>query len=104
ITSMPASRSARAITLAPRSCPSRPGLATSTRIGRDMVYLEVRLFLVSAEHRAERVADLAQRCISLHRVQNIRHGVSKLSVFRAFGRAQQRIQRLPHPAIVAPLA
>src|ERR1700681_2733526 len=29
---MPASRSARAITLAPRSWPSRPGLATRTRI------------------------------------------------------------------------
>src|SRR6267154_5489 len=29
---MPASRSARAITLAPRSCPSSPGLATRTRI------------------------------------------------------------------------
>src|SRR3954454_20883990 len=29
--SNPASRSARAITLAPRSCPSRPGLATTTR-------------------------------------------------------------------------
>src|SRR5687768_2009571 len=33
-TSMPASRSAAATTLAPRSCPSRPGLATSTRMGR----------------------------------------------------------------------
>src|ERR1700756_1819625 len=33
MTSMPASRSARAMTLAPRSWPSRPGLATSTRIG-----------------------------------------------------------------------
>src|ERR1700735_4768444 len=32
MTSIPASRSARAITFAPRSCPSRPGLATSTRI------------------------------------------------------------------------
>src|SRR5579864_7553620 len=32
MTSMPASRNARAITLAPRSWPSRPGLATSTRI------------------------------------------------------------------------
>src|SRR5512133_3623902 len=31
---MPASRSAAATTLAPRSCPSRPGFATSTRIGR----------------------------------------------------------------------
>src|SRR2546430_2980575 len=29
---MPASRSARAMILAPRSCPSRPGLATTTRI------------------------------------------------------------------------
>src|SRR5581483_7588865 len=29
---MPASRRARAITFAPRSCPSNPGLATNTRI------------------------------------------------------------------------
>src|SRR5579864_951033 len=34
MTSMPASRNARAITLAPRSWPSSPGLATSTRIFR----------------------------------------------------------------------
>ena len=33
VTSMPASRSARATTLAPRSCPSRPGLATMIRSG-----------------------------------------------------------------------
>src|SRR3954453_21494879 len=32
MTSMPASRNARAITLAPRSWPSRPGFATRTRI------------------------------------------------------------------------
>src|ERR1700722_9411998 len=32
MTSMPASRSARAMILAPRSWPSRPGLATTTRI------------------------------------------------------------------------
>src|SRR5258706_6590481 len=32
MTSMPASRNARAMTLAPRSWPSRPGLATRTRI------------------------------------------------------------------------
>src|SRR6476469_7430554 len=31
---MPASRSARAMILAPRSCPSKPGLATTTRILR----------------------------------------------------------------------
>src|ERR1022692_649187 len=34
---MPASRSARAITLAPRSCPSSPGFATSTRILRSAI-------------------------------------------------------------------
>src|ERR671928_2234010 len=32
MTSMPASRSARAMIFAPRSWPSRPGLATTTRI------------------------------------------------------------------------
>src|SRR6266508_1692949 len=32
MTSKPASRRARATTLTPRSCPSRPGLATTTRI------------------------------------------------------------------------
>src|SRR5690242_19767891 len=32
MTSTPASRSARATTFAPRSCPSRPALATMTRI------------------------------------------------------------------------
>src|SRR5688572_24199891 len=31
---MPASRSARAMIFAPRSCPSRPGFATTTRILR----------------------------------------------------------------------
>src|SRR3954447_16236468 len=34
MTSMPASRRARAMILAPRSWPSRPGLATTTRILR----------------------------------------------------------------------
>src|ERR687891_176331 len=33
MTSIPASRNARATTLAPRSCPSRPGLATMIRSG-----------------------------------------------------------------------
>src|SRR5215204_5809584 len=34
MTSIPASRRARAMILAPRSCPSKPGLATTTRILR----------------------------------------------------------------------
>src|SRR5512133_1670786 len=33
MTSMPASRKARATTFAPRSCPSSPGLAMTTRMG-----------------------------------------------------------------------
>src|SRR5581483_5260790 len=42
MTSIPASRRARAITFAPRSWPSRPGLATSTRILRlSVIYLEI---------------------------------------------------------------
>src|SRR6185295_13701207 len=36
MTSMPASRSARAMIFAPRSWPSRPGFAITTRIGRAM--------------------------------------------------------------------
>src|SRR5215207_1995751 len=38
MTSMPASRSARAMIFAPRSCPSSPGLATTTRILRAMAW------------------------------------------------------------------
>lgn len=34
MTSNPASRSARATTFAPRSCPSRPGFAMTMRVGR----------------------------------------------------------------------
>src|SRR5215211_2192488 len=41
MTSMPASRSARAMILAPRSCPSRPGFATTTRILRLLTRREV---------------------------------------------------------------
>src|SRR3989442_15716419 len=37
MTSKPASRSARATILAPRSCPSSPGLATTTRILRSVM-------------------------------------------------------------------
>ena len=36
MTSCPASRSARAMTFAPRSWPSSPGLATTIRIGADI--------------------------------------------------------------------
>src|SRR4051795_6268245 len=42
MTSMPASRGARAMIFAPRSCPSRPGLATTTRIFRAGVLITGR--------------------------------------------------------------
>src|SRR5262249_17298507 len=48
MTSMPASRRARAITLAPRSWPSSPGLATSTRILRS-VDIWVRFYQTSPQ-------------------------------------------------------
>src|SRR6516165_4637480 len=44
MTSTPASRSARATILAPRSCPSSPGLATRTRILRSAARAEVALW------------------------------------------------------------
>src|ERR1700731_1186948 len=51
---MPASRSARAITLAPRSWPSRPGLATRTRIlGSD---IDFHLTTVGAEEHRARIS------------------------------------------------
>src|SRR6185295_15028853 len=48
MTSMPASRSARAMIFAPRSCPSSPALAITTRIlpATDGQYMEVKLTVV----------------------------------------------------------
>src|ERR687896_2724502 len=50
MTSIPASRSARAMIFAPRSCPSRPGFAITTRIFLVMVrqYMEVRLTVIGS--------------------------------------------------------
>src|SRR5215813_3457842 len=91
MTSMPASRSARAMTFAPRSWPSRPGLAMSTRIffsGITQGPLEAFSsvldnltasrdggFFVGAEDGAHRVADLAKRGVGFHRVVDVRHQV-----------------------------
>src|ERR1700728_3239492 len=53
MTSMPASRNERAMILAPRSCPSSPGFATTTRILRPATELiaESRLLCGAAAHR-----------------------------------------------------
>src|SRR5579862_3706244 len=94
---MPASRSARAITLAPRSWPSSPGLATSTRIGRFI--LNVGRFLVRTEHTAKGIADFAERGIRAHGIEQERHGV-----LRAFGGLLQRVERFLYQDIITPRA
>src|SRR5919199_1998472 len=50
MTSMPASRGARAMIFAPRSCPSRPGFAITTRIFLATVgnYREVRVHVIGS--------------------------------------------------------
>src|SRR5690349_6195583 len=91
MTSIPASRNARAITLAPRSWPSRPGLAMTTlslrislarsvgpadvRTGRSSGRSDDWHFLVFSPHLAKRVAHLADRRIGADRVEDWRHQV-----------------------------
>src|SRR5690606_39377896 len=89
MTSMPASRSARAMTFAPRSCPSRPGLATKTRIlrwetaavGNDATSywtgfsrrLQNLDLIVFAKYGPQLVHDLALCCVGPHSLQDVRH-------------------------------
>src|SRR5436190_12258702 len=98
---MPASRKARAMTLAPRSWPSRPGLAITTRIFCMVVAgiqfpgascqaldpancqlptahcpLNQRYLFVLAPHLAERVAHLADGRVGAHTVEQPIHRVA----------------------------
>src|SRR5580658_3365541 len=98
MTSIPASRSARAITFAPRSWPSSPGLAISTRIFFSGIWREEYFktfrngrsavacgdwfnlsgnggFVVDAEDRAQGVADFAERRVRLYGLVEVRHQV-----------------------------
>src|SRR5450830_979662 len=76
MTSMPASMKALAKTLAPRSCPSRPGFATRTLIFSSMVSsLERRVRPIFAEHGAQHVADFAESRVCVDRVDDCRHQV-----------------------------
>src|ERR1700687_833665 len=88
---MPASRSAAAMTRAPRSWPSRPGLATRTRI-----ILEPRRRLIDAEPLFEDRRDLADGGIGGHRFADI-----GLQVVGARRRASQRAERLAGGSAVA---
>src|SRR5215472_12620660 len=67
MTSKPASRSARAMIFAPRSCPSRPGLATRI-LSRLSATSDPTWISVDAEFGAEHVADLAHRAVAPHRL------------------------------------
>src|ERR1700692_3365153 len=111
MTSMPASRSARAMILAPRSWPSRPGLAMRTRIfrcgmagreyskcawrssvtrGEEVLLGDGDLF-VGPEDGAQGIADLAEGGIGFDRVVEVRH-----QVFRAFGGPHENIEPAAH--------
>src|SRR4030066_52904 len=102
MTSMPASRSARETTLAPRSWPSRPGLAIRTLIfltGMASSFARPR----SKRHRLlvfpvdvfQSVHDLSQGCVSLDAFQEIGHEI----LFVA-GRLFEGGERLFNPPLV----
>src|ERR1700675_4686869 len=96
MTSMPASRSARAMIFAPRSCPSRPGLATTTLIlpAIPRVYwppLEDGCLAPNAPDLAERIAQLAHRHIGAGGIDDWPHQVA---VFASGVLLQPRERRL----------
>src|SRR5437667_3712857 len=76
MTSMPASRRARATTFAPRSCPSKPGFAIRTRIflGIGTTSVKERL-LPGAEDLAHHVADFTEGRLRAYGVEDERHRV-----------------------------
>src|SRR5215210_5079427 len=84
MTSIPASRSARAMILAPRSWPSRPGLATTTRILRaaagsftpgSVDGSELRVLRIRTEDFLQRRDHLALAHPSTRAVEQERHQV-----------------------------
>src|SRR3954447_13634347 len=111
MTSMPASRSARAMILAPRSWPSRPGLATTTRILRPPCSagavdsavpstgrgsLEDRGLRIGPEDLLQGGHDLALRGVGARAVEQRLHQVRL-----ALRRLLERRQRLLHVLAVA---
>src|SRR5262245_24569188 len=88
MTSMPASRKARAMIFAPRSCPSRPGFAMTTLIFRattaessganPTTLLEHRRFPPDAPDASERLAHLPHRHVCLGRLDDREHQVAVL--------------------------
>src|SRR5690349_11815980 len=92
MTSMPASRSARAMILAPRSCPSRPGFATTTRIFPAIApepTSEDRRFAPRAPDLAQRVAHLSHRHVGARGLHDRLHQVAVV-VGRVLLQARER--------------
>src|SRR5206468_1643451 len=104
---MPASRSARAMTLAPRSWPSSPGLAITTLI----LFMQEapghqppvasrhsyeRLFLVLAPDVTEGIAHFAHRRVRAHALEQRIHRIARPSCGCA-----QRVERPPDGVVVA---
>src|SRR5262245_42581588 len=90
--------------LAPRSWPSRPGLATRMRKGRStescllLVRSHPRGVAVLAEHLAEDVGDLTDAAFDPHRVEDRRHQVPSV-----LGCRSHRRESIAHAALVASL-
>src|SRR3954449_3209067 len=80
MTSMPASRSARAMIFAPRSCPSSPGFAMTTRIfpgtSAESRWLEDRGLAPDAPDVAQHVAHLAHRHVRPRGVHDRLHQIA----------------------------
>src|SRR5919206_2726283 len=104
MTSIPASRKARAMTFAPRSCPSRPGFATSTRIFLSLISLhECRERPAASDERRElRVAEEVA-AVGFERLYDVREArvveerdalVRDHEVVQLLGREGQRFKAL----------
>src|SRR5512136_2526536 len=99
MTSMPASRNARAMTLTPRSCPSKPGFAMSTRIFFAIPITSVKEGLLPhSEDLTHHAAHLAQGGPRADRVQDERHRVRVLVLA---GLAERVEGALPFPLVPA---
>src|SRR5436305_10956584 len=77
MTSMPASRSARAMTLAPRSCPSRPGLATSTRIFCSAMQHHLNTER-TRDHSGQPAPDLPLKCFDVQAAPHVPAGYAAI--------------------------
>src|SRR5438445_10011118 len=99
MTSIPASRNARATTFTPRSWPSRPGFAMRTRIFFGIGPSVEQRLLPDPEDLAHHIAHLAERRLRSHRVEDERH-----RVLIALARLAQSIEgagvllRIPSPS------